>query len=111
MNDNENAFLESEEAENQSEEFDFDELERQLEEGLEDSLSELKFLEEDKAKISNPENLGNAVMGVVWDQFVIQIGAVAGEDFIKENRGMRLDLRDEAHIQTTENFEIGRAHV
>ena len=70
-----------------SEEFDFDELERQLEEGLEDSLSELKFLEEDKEKISNPENLGNAVMGVVWDQFVIQIGTVAGEDFIKENRG------------------------
>ena len=108
MNDNENALLESEEAETQSEEFDFDELERQLEEGLEDSLSELNFLEEDKAKISNPENLGNAVLGVVWDQFVIQIGSVAGEDFIKENRGMRLDLRDEAHIQTTENFANGK---
>ena len=63
MNDNKNALLDSEEAEDQSEEFDFDELERQLEEGLEDSLSELKFLEEDKEKISNPENLGNAVMG------------------------------------------------
>ena len=108
MNDNKNALLESEEAEYQSEEFDFDELERQLEEGLEDSLSELKFLEEDKEKISNPENLGNAVMGVVWDQFVIQIGTVAGEDFIKENRGIRLDLRDEAHIQTTENFANGK---
>lgn len=108
MNDNENALLESEEVEAQSEEFDFDEFERQLEEGLEDGLSELEFLEEDKARISNPENLGNAVMGVVWDQFVIQIGAVAGEDFIKENRGMRLDLRDEAHIQTTENFANGK---
>lgn len=108
MNDNENALLEGEDTEAQSEEFDFDELERQLEEGLEDSLSELEFLEEDKAKISNPENLGNAVMGVVWEQFVIQIGAVAGEDFIKENRGMRLDLRDEAHIQTTENFANGK---
>ena len=108
MNDNKNALLESEEAEDQSEEFDFDELERQLEGGLEDSLSELKFLEEDKEKISNPENLGNAVMGVVWDQFVIQIGTVAGEDFIKENRGIRLDLRDEAHIQTTENFANGK---
>lgn len=108
MNDNENALLESEEAETQSEEFDFDELERQLEEGLEDSLSELNFLDEDKAKISNPENLGNAVLGVVWDQFVIQIGSVAGEDFIKENRGMHLDLRDEAHIQTTENFANGK---
>ncbi len=107
MNDKENALLD-EDIESKDEAFDFDELERQLEEGLEDSLSELKFLEEDKAKISNPENLGNAVMGVVWDQFVIQIGSVAGEDFIKENRGMRLDLRDEAHIQTTENFANGK---
>lgn len=107
MNDKENALLDKD-IEIKDEAFDFDELERQLEEGLEDSLSELKFLEEDKAKISNPENLGNAVMGVVWDQFVIQIGAVAGEDFIKENRGMRLDLRDEAHIQTTENFANGK---
>lgn len=107
MNDKENALLD-EDIESKDEAFDFDELERQLEEGLEDSLSELKFLEEDKAKISNPENLGNAVMCVVWDQFVIQIGSVAGEDFIKENRGMRLDLRDEAHIQTTENFANGK---
>ena len=33
---------------------------------------------------------------------------MAGEDFIKENGGMTLDLRDEAHIQTTENFENGK---
>lgn len=88
--------------------FDFDELEKQLEFGLEDSLSEFDFLEEDKAKISNPDNLGNAVMDVVWDQFIIQIGAVAGEDFIKENRGLTLDLRKEAHIQTADNFAKGK---
>lgn len=104
MNDKENALLDENDIAI-DEDLDFDELERQLEEGLEDSLSELQFLEEDKAKISNPDNLGNAVMGVVWDQFIIQIGAVAGDDFIKENRGMTLDLRDEAHIQTAENFE------
>lgn len=88
--------------------FDFDELEKQLEFWLEDSLSEFDFLEEDKAKISNPDNLGNAVMDVVWDQFIIQIGAVAGEDFIKENRGLTLDLRKEAHIQTADNFAKGK---
>lgn len=108
MNDKENAILDTEEFDNQNDELDFDELEKQLEAGLEDSLSELEFLEEDKNKISNPENLGNAVMGVVWDQFIIQIGAVAGDDFIKENRGLKLDLRDEAHIQTTENFAEGK---
>lgn len=88
--------------------FDFDELEKQLETGLEESISGLKFLEEDKNKISNPEKLGNAVMEVIWDQFIMQIGTVAGEDFIKENRGMTLDLRNDAHIQTTENFAKGK---
>lgn len=105
MDENKNAII----GEHDSEEsFDFDELERQLEAGLEESISELAFLEEDKAKISNPEHLGNAVMNVVWDQFIMQVGAVAGEDFIKENRGMPLDLRSEAHIQTTENFANGK---
>lgn len=103
MNDNEKVVLGVNDLDEDN--FDFDELEKQLEAGLEDSISELQFLEEDKKKISNPENLGNAVMDVVWDQFVIQIGAVAGEDFIKENRGLKLDLRNEAHIQTADNFE------
>lgn len=107
MNDSKNAVLNYNEID-LDDSFNFDELEKQLEAGFEDSLSELEFLEEDKAKISNPDNLGNAVMGVVWDQFVIQIGAVAGDDFIKENRGLKLDLRDEAHIQTTENFAEGK---
>ncbi|MDE7088882.1 MAG: cation diffusion facilitator family transporter, partial [Prevotella sp.] len=107
MNDSKNAVLNYNELD-LDDSFNFDELEKQFEAGLEESLSELEFLEEDKAKISNPDNLGNAVMGVVWDQFVIQIGAVAGDDFIKENRGLKLDLRDEAHIQTTENFAEGK---
>ncbi len=101
MNDNEKSILGVNDLD--EEDFDFDDLEKQLG----DSRSELQFLEEDKKKISNPENLGNAVMDVVWDQFVIQIGAVAGEDFIKENRGLKLDLRNEAHIQNAENFAKG----
>ena len=100
MSDKENELVGKVEIE---ETFDFDELEKQLETGLEESISGLKFLEEDKNKISNPEKLGNAVMEVIWDQFIMQIGTVAGEDFIKENRGMTLDLRNDAHIQTTEN--------
>lgn len=107
MNGKQNEFIDELDKEF-GEHFDFDELESRLEESLEDSLSQLEFLKEDKNKISNPDNLGNAVMEVVWDQFIIQIGAVAGEDFIKDNRGMRLDLRDEAHIQTTENFAEGK---
>ena len=47
-------------------------------------------------------------MNVVWEQFINQVGGIAGEDFILENRGLTLDLRDSAHIQTAENFEKGK---
>ena len=105
MNSNENEKLVQGITE---EDFDFDELEKELEKGLEESVDELSFMEEEKKKIGNPESIGNAVMNVVWDQFIFQIGAVAGEDFIKENGGMTLDLSDEAHIQTPENFAEGK---
>lgn len=87
--------------------FDFDELEKKIASQLEAERSDLEFLVKDKEMISNPDHLGNTVMNVVWEQFVNQIGTVAGEDFIKENRGLRLDLRNEAHIQTTEKFAKG----
>ena len=61
---------------------------------------------DEKEKIGNVDHLGNVIMDVVWEQFTNQIVIVAGEDFIRENNGLKLDLRDEAHIQTTENFEM-----
>ena len=106
MNSSENALMEMDE--NEDDTLDFDELEQQLEEGLDESFAELEFLEEDKAKIGNPDNLGKEVMNVVWEQFIIQVGTVAGEDFVKENRGLHLDLSKDAHIQTTENFANGK---
>lgn len=87
---------------------DFDELESKLESELEDQLADLETLENDREKIGDPNSLGETVMNVVWEQFINQVGVVAGEDFIKENRGLTLDLRDSAHIQTTENFEKGK---
>ena len=68
----------------------------------------MQFLAEEKEKIGNPDNLGNVIMDVVWEQFLNQVAVTAGEDFIKENRGLHLDLRNEAHIQTTENFANGK---
>ncbi len=88
--------------------FDFDELEEKLQNQLEEELEELEFLKEEKEKIGNPDNLGNVIKEVVWEQFMNQIAVTAGEDFIKENNGLNLDLRDEAHIQTTENFAEGK---
>ena len=71
-----------------------------LEKQTQDSL----MLEKEKLMIGTPEALGQAMLNVIWDQFILQIGVVAGEDFIRENRGLTLDLRNDAHIQTTENF-------
>ena len=87
---------------------DFDELEEKLNSQLEEELSGLEFLEEEKKKIGNPEALGETIKSVVWEQFINQIAATAGDDFIKENNGLNLDLRSEAHIQTTENFAEGK---
>lgn len=109
---------------------DFDELEEELRKEIDDQLSELKILEENKEKIGNPESLGEIIKNVVWEQFINQIGVTAGEDFIKRNKQLmsnlndeafiqtkitdddvahyRLDLRNEAHIQTTENFSEGK---
>ena len=87
---------------------DFDELERQLQEELDGELSDLDFIEEQQDKIGNPDALGQTILDTVWEQFTNQIAIQAGEDFIKDNNGLHLDLRDEAHIQTTENFAKGK---
>lgn len=105
-----NAILDKEDKLNEelTESFDFDELEEKLQTQLEEELADLQFLAEEKEKIGSPDNLGNVIMDVVWEQFMNQVAVTAGEDFIKENHGLHLDLRKEAHIQTTENFAEGK---
>ena len=102
----ENAILE-EDKEYSADSFDFDDLEQRLQSQLDVELSELDFLESEKEKIGSPDNLGETIKNVVWEQFINQIAVTAGEDFIKENNDLTLDLREKAHIQTTENFENG----
>ena len=91
-----------------TENLDFDSLEAQLENELEDEMSELRFLESERKNIGSPDALGETIKNVIWEQFLNQVAVNAGEDFIKENRGLHLDLRKEAHIQTTENFAEGK---
>lgn len=86
----------------------FDSIEAELEAEIEQDISDLELLEEDKEKIGNPSTLGDVIKNEIWEQFLNQVAVTAGEDFIKANRGLKLDLRDEAHIQTTENFEKGK---
>ena len=91
-----------------AEDMDFAQLESQLEAELDSQMEDLKVLEEEHDKIGKPATIGETVKNVVWEQFINQVGVIAGEDFIRENRGLTLDLRDSAHIQTTENFEKGK---
>lgn len=106
----ENAVLEKEkiETEETEETFDFDALEEKLQGQLENELADLQVLTDEKEKIGSPDELGKVIGNVVWEQFLNQIAVTAGEDFIEANRGLTLDLRDEAHIQTTENFANGK---
>lgn len=107
---NENATLNEKDLsyEKFTESFDFDELEDKLQSQLKEELADLQFLKEEKEKIGSPDNLGNVILDVVWEQFLNQVAVTAGEDFIKENRGLHLDLRKDAHIQTPENFVKGK---
>lgn len=101
----ENAILNIEELDNLDENLLYlDELENELEEQLDFEIAEFDFLKKEKEKIRSPEALGETIKGVIWEQVMNQVATVAGEDFIKENGGMPLDLSDEAHIQTAENF-------
>ena len=105
---NENKKQLEEWAELDTDSIDFDDLESKLDSELEEQMADLEGLEVDREKIGNPDTIGHTVMNVVWEQFINQVGVVAGEDFIKENRGLTLDLRDSAHIQTTDNFAKGK---
>lgn len=102
----ENAILEGNE-EYSEYSFNFDDLEERLQSQLDSELSGLDFLETEKEKIGNPDHLGETIKGVIWDQFINQISINAGEDFIKENNNLTLDLRNDAHIQTPKNFDKG----
>ena len=71
---------------------EFDALEEQLQEQLEKELENWEISKEEREKIADPDHLGNVMLGVVWEQFMNQVAAKAGEDFIKDNNGLHLSL-------------------
>lgn len=82
-------------------------LEQQLEDALSEKLSDLDLLREDLQHIGSVEHLEEVIVNAIWEQFVTQVAITAGDDFLRENRGLTLDLSDEAHIQSTQNFSEG----
>lgn len=95
---NEKAVLYKEE--NSEERLDFDALEAQLQEQLDEELSDLSFLQEQSSKVGSPEALGSVVLDTVWEQFANQIAVQAGEDFIKANKDAK------ANAPMTKNGQI-----
>lgn len=91
-----------------AQEIDDEEIEKKLEAELEKQFTDLDFIIEEGEHINNPDHLGETILNVVWEQFMNQVASTAGEAFIKENNGLTLDLRNSAHIQTTENFADGK---
>ena len=87
--------------------FSFDDLEKTLESQLLNEFNDIDFLEDELDKIGDTDKLGEAIENVVWEQFINLIADKAGEDFIKENQGLLLDLRKSEHIQTLEAFKKG----
>lgn len=88
-------------------EIDEAQLEQQLEAALAERLDDLDSLREDLQHIGSVDHLGDTILNAVWEQFVSQVAITAGEDFLRENKGLTLDLSKDAHIQSTENFEKG----
>lgn len=88
-------------------EIDEVQLEHQLESALAEQMDDLDSLREDLQHIGSVDHLGDVILNAVWDQFVTQVAITAGEDFLRENGGLTLDLSDDAHIQSTEMFAEG----
>lgn len=109
MNDSENEIISL--GTNEEEIINFNDLENKLEEELNNHMEDLKILQDDYDKIENPNSIGEVVGNVVWEQFINQIGTYAGEDFKKENGGLPLNLTNDAHIQTPENFAKGKLAI
>ena len=87
--------------------FDLDELESQLSDDLAAQLSNLEVLNEYRRQLGNKDNLVLTMKNIVLDQFNNQLAVQQAKNFKSENKGLSLDLRKKAHIQTTENFEQG----
>lgn len=83
-------------------------LENSLENNLKDHIKDIEKIDLDREKLQNNEYLQESIENIVWEQVQLQLAAQIGDEFIKENNGQTLDLRKEAHIQTTENFEKGK---
>lgn len=100
--------------ENLTELFDFDELEEKLQSQLEDEVSGLEFLQEEREKIGNPDSLGKVILDEVWKQFSNQIGLdMTNETLIqkydREHQGETYDEVGKKVMQDPKYTEANKA--
>ncbi len=79
-----------------------------IEERLEEEFSQQKYLEEEELKIASPEALGNTIMNVVWDQFMIQMASATGMEYAAENGDLLYNISKKDLYLTPEDFEQGK---
>ena len=84
---------------------DFDQF---LEAELGEHEADWASLRQNLHSLQDPDNLGDTILNVIWEQFMLQMEDSVVSEFINENNGLSLDLRTNSHIQTTENFSEGK---
>lgn len=97
-----------------NESFDFDELEEKLNSQLEEELSNLEFLKEEKEKIGNPDALGKVILDEVWKQFSNQIGLdmtneTLNQKYDREHQGETYDEVGKKVMQDPKYKEANKA--
>ena len=88
--------------------FDFEAMEDLISQQLENQIADLEVIKEQRDKIGTPESLVNAVIDAAVEGFNNNIAQQFGEDFIRDNGGLNLDLSRDAHFQTVDNFADGK---
>ena len=86
----------------------YEELDKELENQLNQSIKELKDLKIERTEIGNPKKLTESISQIVWEQFILQIAGTAGQDFIRENNNLNLSLSKGDHYLNPDSFTEGK---
>lgn len=91
----------------EQERIDYEDLDRQLQDLLRDKSMELEELRLEMSSIVDRSNVIDSISQVIWEQFILQIAGSAGEEFIEENRNLKLSLDKADHILSEQGFMEG----
>lgn len=90
-----------------ADEFDYEIIDKELQEQIGTQIKELEGVQLDRAKIGDPKKLVDSVSQIVWEQFILQIAGQAGKDFISNNHDLNLSLKKADHFLNSAAFVKG----